>query len=139
MIEKEAKVSQDRAKIARVIYNRLDAGMKLHIDATVKYIADPSLPWSDQKATDSPYNTYISSGLPPTPIANPGRASIEAALAPAPAPDAGDEACRGLAAGAKCDYFYYVLIDEDGRHRFATTLEQHEANVAEAIASGVLG
>lgn len=139
MIEKEAKVAQDRAKIARVIYNRLDAGMKLQIDATVKYVSDPSSPWAEQKTTDSPYNTYESPGLPPTPIANPGRASIEAALAPAPPPETDDEACRGLPAGTRCDYFYYVLIDQDGRHRFATTLEQHDANVAEAIASGVLG
>lgn len=139
MIEKEAKVADDRAKIARVIYNRLDAGMKLQIDATVKYVADPSLPWSDQKNLDSPFNTYIAPGLPPTPIANPGRASIEAALAPAPPPSSDDEACRGLPAGTKCDYFYYVLIDGDGSHRFATTLAQHEANVAEAIAAGVLG
>ena len=139
MIEKEAKVAADRSKIARVIYNRLAAGMKLQIDATVKYVSDPALPWADQKATDSPYNTYRFEGLPPAPIANPGRASIEAALAPAPPPAPGDEACAGLARGTKCDYFYYVLIDEDGRHRFATTLAQHEANVAEAIASGVLG
>lgn len=139
MIEKEAKVPADRPKIARVIYNRLDAGMKLQIDATVKYVADPALPWTDQKNLDSPYNTYVAAGLPPTPIANPGRASIEAALAPAPPPDAGDEACLGLPAGTRCDYFYYVLIDDDGSHRFATTLAQHEANVAEAIASGVLG
>ena len=139
MIEKEAKVAADRPKIARVIYNRLDARMKLQIDATVKYVSDPALPWADQKATDSKFNSYLHGGLPPTPIANPGRASIEAALAPAPPPESDDEACVGLPRGTKCDYFYYVLIDDDGRHRFATTLAQHEANTAEAIASGVLG
>ncbi|MBM3717763.1 MAG: endolytic transglycosylase MltG [Actinobacteria bacterium] len=138
MIEKEAKVAADRPKIARVIYNRLEAGMKLQIDATVKYVSDPALPWTDQKATDSKFNSYLHAGLPPTPIANPGRASIAAALAPAPPPKPDDEACVGLPRGTKCDYFFYVLIDEDGRHRFATTLTQHEANTAEAIASGVL-
>lgn len=138
MIEREAKVGDDRAKIARVIYNRLEAGMTLDIDATLKYIDDGTLSWTELKKSDSPFNSYRSKKLPPTPIANPGRASIEAALSPAGPPSAGDEACEGLPTGTKCDYFYYVLWDTDGRHRFATTLQQHEANIEVARSAGVL-
>lgn len=138
MIEREAKVAADRPKIARVIYNRLAAGMTLDIDATLKYIDDGTMSWADLKQVDSPFNSYRSKKLPPTPIANPGRASIEAALSPAGPPSAGDEACEGLAAGTRCDYFYYVLFDTDGTHRFATTLQQHEANIEVARAAGVL-
>lgn len=138
MIEREAKVPEDRAKIARVIYNRLAKKMKLEIDATLKYGADPATPFAELKARDTPYNTYRYQGLPPTPIANPGRASIAAALAPAPAPKASDEACSGLPKGVTCDYFYYVRIDASGRHAFATTYDQHLANIEKARASGVL-
>lgn len=138
MIEKEAKVEEDRAKIARVIYNRLSARMNLEIDATLLYQSDPNLTFAQLREIDSPYNTYMKRGLPPTPIANPGRASIRAALNPAPAPTADDEACIGLARNQECDYFYYVLIDEDGRHKFASTYEQHLVNVEEARAKGLL-
>lgn len=138
MIEREAKTAEDRPKIARVIYNRLKAKMLLQIDATLKYNQDPATPWEQLKAADTPYNTYLKKGLPPTPIANPGRASLEAALAPAPPPKPDDEACQGLGPAVKCDYFYYVLDDADGGHKFATTLEQHEANVAASLAAGVL-
>ena len=138
MIEREAKVLQDRAKIARVIYNRIAAGMTLDIDATLKYVDDGTKSWTELKQIDSPYNSYRSKKLPPTPIANPGRASIEAALSPSGPPAAGDEACEGLPAGTECDYFYYVLWDADGSHRFATTLAQHESNVEAARAAGVL-
>lgn len=138
MIEREAKVPQDRAKIARVIYNRLAKKMNLEIDATLKYGADPSTPFAELKANDTPYNTYLRKGLPPTPIANPGRASIKAALAPSSAPSPEDEACQGLKPGVECDYYYYVLIDASGRHAFATTYEQHLKNIERARAAGVL-
>lgn len=138
LVEREAKVPGDRAKIAQVIYNRLADGMKLEIDASVKYGQDPNLTWTQMKANDTAYNTYIHAGLPPTPIANPGRASIQAALAPAGAPPRTDEACAGLPASTKCRYLYYVLADVTGRHVFATTYEQHLANVAKAKAAGVL-
>ena len=82
LIEREAKVADDRSKIAQVIYNRLAKKMKLEIDASVKYGQDPAMTWTEMKATDTPYNTYINAGLPPTPIANTGKASIQAALAP---------------------------------------------------------
>ena len=138
LIEREAKVAEDRSKIAQVIYNRLAAKMPLEIDAAVKYGQDPAMTWTQMKATDTPYNTYIKKGLPPTPIANPGRASIEAALAPAGAPPKSDEACEGLATGVKCQYLFYVLSDAEGGHAFSTTYEQHLAKVAIAKAAGLL-
>jgi UPF0755 protein len=87
MIEREAKVAEDRAKIARVIYNRLRRDMELQIDATVRYQQPTDLPFTELVAIDTPYNSYLYKGLPPTPIANPGRASIAAAMNPAPNPD----------------------------------------------------
>ena len=138
LIEREAKVAADRPKIAQVIYNRLAAKMPLEIDAAVKYGQDPAMSWTDMKATDTPYNTYINKGLPPTPIANPGRASIQAALAPSGVPPKSDEACVGLAPGVKCQYLFYVLANAEGGHTFATTYEQHLANVAKSKAAGLL-
>jgi UPF0755 protein len=120
MIEREAQVDDDRPKIASVIYNRLDAGQTLGIDATLLY-DDPSpdgkLSTSDLKAA-SPYNTRINAGLPPTPIASPGASSLDAALHP-----------------ADTDYFYYVLCPPDGEgvHRFAHTYAEHLANVRECL------
>lgn len=136
MIEREAKLEEERSIIARVIYNRLELGMPLQIDATLYYGAAPGTPFSELKASDTPYNTYLRTGLPPTPIASPGRASIRAALAPASNPASGDPICVG--APRPCRYLYYVLADTKGRHVFAATLAQHEANVAAAIAAGVL-
>ena len=138
LIEREAKVATDRSKIAQVIYNRLSKKMKLEIDASVKYGQDPAMSWTDMKATDTPYNTYINPGLPPTPIANPGKASIQAALAPFGSPPARDAACTGLPAGVKCEYLYYVLADEAGGHVFATTYEQHLLNVEKSKTAGLL-
>ena len=138
LIEREAKVATDRSKIAQVIYNRLSKKMKLEIDASVKYGQDPAMTWTEMKATDTPYNTYINAGLPPTPIANPGKASIQAALAPFGSPPTSDPACTGLPAGVKCEYLYYVLADEAGGHVFATTYEQHLLNVEKSKAAGLL-
>lgn len=123
MIEKEAKVPEDRPKIARVIYNRLFLGSTLDIDATLIYASGGTATAITQamKDSDSPYNTYKVKGLPPTPIANPGRASIHAAMNPATGP-----------------WLFYVLADNDGRHAFATTLAEHERNVAAARAAGVI-
>jgi len=138
MIEREAKVDEDRAKIGRVIYNRLFLGMPLQIDATLYYGQDAETPFRVLKERDTPYNTYRYPGLPPTPIANPGRASIRAALNPSPNPPPGDPICLELEPSAPCLYLYYVLADAEGRHAFASTLEQHERNIAAAIAAGVL-
>ena len=87
MIEKEAKVDEDRALIARVIYNRLFVGTPLQIDATLYYKQDSETPFSALRDLDTPYNSYLHLGLPPTPITNPSKKSIEAALNPAPNPD----------------------------------------------------
>ncbi|HJU36578.1 MAG TPA: endolytic transglycosylase MltG [Gaiellaceae bacterium] len=89
MIEKEAVAPGDRAKVARVIYNRLHLGMTLGIDATIRYALNipgtKSLTQSDL-ANPTPYNTRLHAGLPPTPIASPGLASMQAAAHPANGP-----------------------------------------------------
>lgn len=112
MIEREAKVSKDRALISSVIYNRLKIGMRLQIDATVEYALGghrEKIYYKDLEV-NSPYNTYKYAGLPPGPIASPGRESLLAAVNP-----------------AKTDYLYYVA-KPDGSHAFAKTLEEHEKN-----------
>ena len=138
MIEREAKVDADRPKIARVIYNRLKRKMLLQIDATLRYKQDAALSISDLQKLDFPYNTYLYKGLPPTPIAQPGRASIRAALNPSPNPSAGDPICTGLKSNEKCEYLYYVIADKEGGHVFAATFAQHEANIAKAKLAGVM-
>jgi UPF0755 protein len=139
MIEKEAKLDEDRPKIARVIYNRLFIGMPLQIDATLLYGQPKGTSPSAMRDVDTPYNTYLHTGLPPTPIANPGRASIQAALNPAPNPSPGDPICQVLPDPTEgCIYVYYVIADEQGGHAFAVTLEQHEANVQRARDLGLL-
>ena len=136
MIEREAKTDGDRAKIARVIYNRLELGMKLQIDATLYYAAPEGSTFTQAKELDTPYNTYLYKGLTPTPIANPGRASIAAALHPAQDPLQNDPICKGVA--KPCRYLFYVLSDKDGSHAFAATLAQHEANIEASRAAGLL-
>jgi peptidoglycan lytic transglycosylase G len=150
MIEREARVPEDRAKISRVIYNRLglsalnpDNPIPLQVDATVLYGRDqagidPDLPFSQLRQIDTPWNTYTRFGLPPTPIANPGRASIQAALNPAPNPPAGDPICAELPDPTSCAYLYYVIADEDGGHVFASELWQQERNVELARQAGLL-
>jgi UPF0755 protein len=137
MVEREAKVDEDRALIARVILNRLAIGMPLQIDATLYYNQNSALSFDQLKAIDSPYNTYMYTGLPPTPIANPGRASIQAVLAPANNPPQGGALCKDLPRD-ECKYLYYVLADEEGRHAFAVTFDQHNANIAASRAAGIL-
>lgn len=139
MIEREAKVPEDRAKIARVIYNRLRRDMLLQIDATLRYGQPDDLSIAELAQIDSPYNTYTRKGLPATPIANPGRASIRAALNPAPNPPLSDPICKDLKKTQPCEYTYYVIADKEGGHAFAATLAQHEANVETARAAGLLG
>jgi len=140
MIEKEAKLDEDRAKISRVIYNRLFIGMNLEIDAAVRYGAPAGVTdFPTMRQTPGPFNVYLNSGLPPTPIANPGRASIRAALNPAANPPAGDPICQELEDPTQnCFYLFYVLINEEGGHAFAATGEQHQENVNRAAALGLL-
>lgn len=121
LIESEVLLDEERPIVSSVIRNRLDIGMKLDIDATVLYALGTRDVSQFNNEVDSPYNTYLVGGLPPTPIAAPSRASLEAAAAP-----------------LTTDYLYYVLSDLDGHHAFAATLEEHNANVAQARADGVL-
>ncbi len=115
LIEEEAALDEERAKISRVIYNRLQLEMPLGIDATIIYAlgGDRELTFSDL-TVDSPYNTRIVLGLPPTPISSPGKASIEAALNP-----------------AEGEWIYYVRTDEFGvgSHTFAVTEAEFNAAV----------
>lgn len=117
LVEREAKIDADRPLIAGVIYNRLRLNMPLQVDATIEYALPEhktELSFGDLKV-NSPYNTYLHSGLPPTPIANPGRASLEAAFHP-----------------ASTDALYYVYCG-NGHHVFAKTLAEHQANVARCL------
>jgi UPF0755 protein len=121
LIESEVRVEEERPTVSSVIHNRLALPMRLEIDATVLYAMGTRDVAVFDRAFESPYNTYLVDGLPPTPIAAPGRASLEAAAAPASTP-----------------YLFYVLSDLEGRHAFAETFEEHQANVAQARADGVL-
>lgn len=138
MIEREAKTAVDRPLVARVIYNRLFLGMNLDIDATLYYNQPPDTPFPQLKATDTPYNTYMHAGLPPTPIANPGRDAIHAALNPAPPLTENDPLCKDLPKDEVCALKYYVLSDVIGNHKFSVTLAQQEHNVEEARNQGLL-
>ncbi len=121
IIEKETGVASERGQVASVFTNRLRRGMRLQTDPTVIYgitggegVLGRGIRQSELRAA-TPYNTYVIEGLPPTPIANPGRASIEAAVNP-----------------LETDYIFFVaasLNPADG-HLFAETLEEHNANVA---------
>jgi UPF0755 protein len=123
MVEREAKVPEDRPKIARVIYNRLAKGQPLQIDATVQYALGDGKPRlsTEDLQVDSPYNTYLHTGLPPTPIASPGEASIEAAIRPADGP-----------------WLFYVLIDGDGHHAFTASATEFARLKDEARRKGLL-
>lgn len=111
LIEEEARVPAERPKIARVIYNRLAQGIPLGIDATSRYEAEIQGRGRDQIDfdSDSPYNTRRIAGLPPTPIAAAGRASLEAALNPEPGP-----------------WIYYVLADAEGNHVFTESAREFQ-------------
>ncbi len=115
LIEKETD-GTDRSKIASVIYNRLENAAEtsyfLQIDAALVYAAGREITQDDYATLNSPYNLYQYTGLPPTPISNPGYASIYAALYP-----------------ADTDYYFYVL-GSDGKHIFNKTLKEHQNTIA---------
>lgn len=119
IIEKETGVPEERRQVASVFVNRLNQGMRLQTDPTVIYgitkgegVLGRGLRQSELRGA-TPWNTYVIQGLPPTPIANPGRASLEAAARP-----------------DNTDFVFFVA-DGSGGHAFATTLEEHNRNVAE--------
>ena len=120
LIEREAAAPSEAAAIAGVIYNRLfrwgDTPAYLNIDAALVYAQGGDNQTIDT-TLDSPYNTYTHVGLTPTPIANPGLSSLEAALNP-----------------ETHDYYYYVLNPSTGMHQFSTTYEEHEAYRAQFAA-----
>jgi UPF0755 protein len=138
IIEREAKLEIDRGKISRVIYNRLERRMPLQIDATLYYNSPENASFTELKAIDSPYNSYLYKGLPPTPIASPGRAAIRAALNPAPNPEFSDKMCTGIKKSQNCAYLFYVLSDANGGHTFAATEQDHAINVENSRAGGFL-
>jgi len=115
LVEREVVVDSERPLVAGVIYNRLEKGQKLEIDATVQYLLDKQkerLLYKDLEV-DSPYNTYRNEGLPPGPICNPGLSAIEAALSP-----------------EASDYYFYVTKKDGSQgHLFAKTYKEHLANI----------
>jgi UPF0755 protein len=122
MVEREAKVDGDRGKIASVIYNRLGRHMKLGIDATLLYaLHGDTAELAKRPNQDNPYNTRVIDGLPPTPIASPGRPSLQAAMNP-----------------EQTDYLYYVLADKDGHHAFTASAQEFDKLVADARKKGLL-
>jgi UPF0755 protein len=123
LVEKEAKLSDERPIIASVITNRIKDDMLLQIDASIIYGLGENKGEVTQAdlEVDTPYNIYIHSGLPPTPIGGVRPASIEAAAHP-----------------ADTNYFYYVLINQDGTHGFSETLEEHNIKKEQAKDDGVL-
>lgn len=118
LVEREVHLPSERAAVAGVFENRLTAGMPLQTDPSVVYASLLAGTWTgviheSELHSDSPYNTYTHTGLPPGPICNPGLASIKAAMHP-----------------QASDYLYFVA-DANGATRFAATLQQHNANVAQ--------
>ena len=116
IVEKETGIASERPRVAAVFVNRLRKGMKLQSDPTIIYGLTGGVPLGRgirqselEKAT--PFNTYVIPGLPPTPIANPGKEAIKAVLNPAPTED------------------LYFVADGSGGHAFAATLGEHEKNV----------
>lgn len=141
LIEKEVKVAEERALVSRVIHNRLELDIELQVDAALYYGAPEGASFAQLKGADSPYNVYLRKGLPPTPIANPGEASLIAAMNPAEDPADDDALCTARNRREKrddCRLLFYVLSDTEGRHAFATTYRLHEQNVAAAKAAGIL-
>ena len=117
IVEKETAVSEERPLVASVYYNRLSQRVALDADPSIIYAELLAGSYTgalhhDDMQFNSPYNTYRHIGLPPGPIANPGVASLQAAMHP-----------------ASSDYLYFVSAG-DGHHRFAATLEEHNHNVA---------
>ncbi len=121
IVEREG-IEPDFRKIARVIYNRLAAGMPLQMDSTINYPLDQQQVRTTpaDRARPGPYNTYLNKGLPVSPIGVPSMAAVEAAAHPDPGP-----------------WQYFVKCQQDGTSCFSVTIEEHEAAVNDAVARGV--
>jgi UPF0755 protein len=117
IVQAEARLPEDFGKVAQVIYNRLDDGLALQMDSTVAFANDVFTVFTsdEQRAVNSPYNTYRFAGLPPGPINSPGEQALEAALDPTPGP-----------------WRFFVTVNLDtGETKYARTFAEHERNVAE--------
>ena len=116
IVEREAGTDEDRPLMASIIQNRLDIDMMLQMDATLHYVlpgGDDASTTTEDLAYDSPYNTYKYNGLPPTPIASPSVASLQAVLTP-----------------AETDYLYWVAVDPVNKiTKYAKTFAEHQENV----------
>ncbi len=116
IVEKETAVAEERPLVASVYYNRLAKKIALDADPSIIYAELLAGTYAgalhhDDMRFNSPYNTYMHTGLPPSPIGNPGKSAMEAAMNP-----------------AQSDYYYFVA-DAAGHHRFARTMEEHNKNV----------
>ncbi|QWF84299.1 hypothetical protein HUW46_07749 [Amycolatopsis sp. CA-230715] len=120
LIEREG-IKKDFEKVSRVIYNRLAKNMKLELDSTVNYVLDRPMVRTnrDDRSRPGPYNTYLNTGLPPTPISAPSKEAIAAAQKPADG-----------------EWLFFVKCDKNGMSCFAVTNAEHDKNVAEALARG---
>ena len=118
IIEREAVTEKDRPLVSSVFYNRLKADMALQSDATMGYVTGGEVTADDLK-TESPYNSYLNKGLPPTPICTPSVESLKAALSP-----------------SDTDYYYFLIIENGSysNHTFSKTYEEHEAAIKKAQA-----
>lgn len=117
LLEKEGKTLEERKMIAGILLNRLEGPMRLQLDSTVNYVTGGNKPRVslEDLEVDSPYNTYKHNGLPPGPICNPGKDSLEAALHPT------------------ASSYYYYLHDDSGKIYYAKTIEEHKANRVKAF------
>lgn len=115
IVQAEADTAEDMAKVARVVHNRIARNMPLQMDSTLNYALNRSTLDTTRQDTglQSPYNTYVHRGLPPTPIGNPGEAAMKAAVRP-----------------AKGDWLYFVTV-KPGDTRFTADYEEHNRHVAE--------
>ena len=125
LVERETRFGAERAKVASVIYNRLERDQLLQVDATVIFALGRTgernirVLFRDLEV-DSPYNTYRYKGLPPGPIASPGKASLQAAIAP-----------------EDTNFYFYVVTEKSGEHSFATNDAGHSANIRKAERNGM--
>jgi len=117
LLEREANTPESMKIVSNILQKRLQLGMRLQVDASIEYVL--GRPLNELKAEDlerdTPYNTYLYAGLPPTPIGNPGLDSINAVLEP-----------------ADTEYLYYIT-DEDGNFHYAKTFDEHRSNIAKYL------